>query len=138
MTIQFTLNGAKQSLDLDPTMPLLWALRDVLNLTGTKLGCGIDQCGACTVHLNGVAVRSCPMPVAGIANQTITTIEGLSAEGLTPLQEAWVETDVPQFGYCQVGQTMAAAAGDADRRRSDTGHLCCERRAPLAAALQPR
>ena len=110
MTIQFTLNGAKQSLDLDPTMPLLWALRDVLNLTGTKFGCGIGQCGACTVHLNGVAVRSCSMPVAGVANQTITTIEGLSAEGLTPLQEAWVETDVPQCGYCQVGQIMAAAA----------------------------
>ena len=110
MTIQFTLNGAEQRLDADPAMPLLWALRDLLNLTGTKFGCGIGQCGACTVHLNGVAVRSCSLPIAGVANQTITTIEGLSAEGLTPLQEAWVETDVPQCGYCQVGQIMAAAA----------------------------
>ncbi len=110
MTIDFTLNGAPQSLDVDPSMPLLWAVRDVLNLTGTKFGCGIGQCGACTVHLNGVALRSCSLPVAAVANQKVTTIEGLAGEGMAALQDAWIEQEVPQCGYCQVGQIMTAAA----------------------------
>ena len=110
MGVEFSLNGTTHRLDVDPSMPLLWVLRDVLNLTGTKFGCGIGQCGACTVHLDGAAVRSCVMPISGVANQNITTIEGLASEGLTPLQEVWIESDVPQCGYCQVGQIMAAAA----------------------------
>ncbi len=110
MRTEFTLNGAPQSLDVDPSMPLLWVLRDVLNLTGTKFGCGIGQCGACTVHLNGVATRSCVLPAAAIANAEITTIEGLADAGMGVVQEVWIEEEVPQCGYCQVGQIMTAAA----------------------------
>ncbi|MGI9159302.1 MAG: (2Fe-2S)-binding protein [Saprospiraceae bacterium] len=105
-----TINGAARTLDIDPATPLLWALRDHLGLVGTKYGCGIAQCGACTVHLDGIAVRSCQLPVAAIGNQAVTTIEGLSENGDHPVQKAWLELDVPQCGYCQAGQIMSAAA----------------------------
>ena len=108
--IEFTLNGKRRRVDADPTTPLLWALRDTLGLTGTKFGCGIGQCGACTVHLDGKAVRSCTIPVRALAGKSVTTIEGLSADGEHPVQRAWVENSVPQCGYCQSGQVMAAAA----------------------------
>lgn len=109
---KFTLNinGKKQEVDVDPTTPMLWVLRDHLDLVGTKFGCGIAQCGACTVHLNGVAVRSCQLPVAAVTDKPITTIEGLSENGDHPLQQAWLEHDVPQCGYCQAGQIMNAAS----------------------------
>ena len=108
----FTLNvnGKSVEVDVDPDTPVLWVLRDQLKLVGTKYGCGIAQCGACTVHLNGVAIRSCSMPVSGVGDQSITTIEGLSEGGSHPVQEAWIEHDVPQCGYCQAGQIMTAAA----------------------------
>lgn len=105
-----TINGESKSVDVDPTTPLLWVLRDHLDMVGTKFGCGIAQCGACTVHLNGTAVRSCSLPIAAVAEQSITTIEGLSKDGDHPLQKAWIEVDVPQCGYCQAGQIMNAAA----------------------------
>ena len=107
----FTLNinGEQKQVDVDPNTPLLWVIRDNLNLVGTKYGCGLSQCGACTVHLNGTAVRSCVLPVSAIAGQTITTIEGLSKDGNHPVQEAWLEEHVYQFGYCQAGQIMSAA-----------------------------
>lgn len=104
------INGEKHQIDVAPDTPMLWVLRDHANLVGTKYGCGIGQCGACTIHLDGVAVRSCSLPVSGVADQKITTIEGLSEKGDHPLQEAWVEHDVPQCGYCQAGQIMNAAA----------------------------
>ena len=108
----FTLNinGEKKEVDVDPNTPLLWVLRDDLNLVGTKYGCGMSQCGACTVHLNGAAVRSCVLPVSAVANQPITTIEGLSEDGDHPVQKAWLEEDVAQCGYCQPGQIMSAAS----------------------------
>ncbi|MEZ4895517.1 MAG: (2Fe-2S)-binding protein [Saprospiraceae bacterium] len=104
------INGKSQQVDVDPTTPMLWVLRDHLNLVGTKYGCGIAQCGACTIHLNGVAMRSCSLPVSAVGNQPITTIEGLSEKGDHPVQKAWLEHDVPQCGYCQAGQIMNAAA----------------------------
>lgn len=104
------INGAKHTIEADPTTPILWVLRDHLDMPGTKYGCGIAQCGACTIHLNGMAVRSCMLPVSSIGNQEITTIEGLSEEGNHPVQEAWLEHDVAQCGYCQGGQIMTAAA----------------------------
>jgi isoquinoline 1-oxidoreductase subunit alpha len=107
--IKLTVNGQPYTVDVEPTMPLLWVIRDVLHLTGTKYGCGMAQCGACTVHLNGDAVRSCVTPVKRAENQTVTTIEGLSPNFTHPLQQAWIEEDVPQCGYCQSGQIMAAA-----------------------------
>ena len=110
MAITFTLNGKSQSVDVDPQMPLLWVLRDTLNLTGTKFGCGMALCGACTVHINGEATRSCVTPVSAIAGKKVTTIEGLSDDGSHPVQQAWIEIDVPQCGYCQCGQIMSAAA----------------------------
>jgi isoquinoline 1-oxidoreductase subunit alpha len=110
MPITFTLNGKSQSVDVDPQMPLLWVLRDTLNMTGTKFGCGMALCGACTVHVNGEATRSCVTPVSAVSGKKITTIEGLSSEGNHPVQQAWVEIDVPQCGYCQCGQIMSAAA----------------------------
>ncbi len=110
MPIRFTLNGTSQSLDVPPEMPLLWALRDVAGLTGTKYGCGMAQCGACTVHLDGQAVRSCSTPMRAVDGKSVTTIEGLSADGSHPLQKAWVAEQVPQCGYCQSGQIMNAAA----------------------------
>ena len=108
----FTLNinGEKKEVDVDPNTPLLWVLREDLDLVGTKYGCGMSQCGACTVHLNGAAVRSCVFPVSAVANQPITTIEGLSEEGDHPVQKAWLEEDVAQCGYCQPGQIMSAAS----------------------------
>ena len=108
--IKFTLNGAAQSVDVNPQMPLLWVLRDSLGMTGTKFGCGMAICGACTVHINGVAMRACATTAAAAAGKNITTIEGLSADGSHPVQRAWLEQDVPQCGYCQSGQIMAAAA----------------------------
>jgi aerobic-type carbon monoxide dehydrogenase small subunit (CoxS/CutS family) len=110
MAVTFTLNGKSQSVDVDPQMPLLWVLRDTLNLTGTKFGCGMALCGACTVHINGEATRSCVTPVSAIAGKKVTTIEGLSDDGSHPVQQAWIEIDVPQCGYCQCGQIMSAAA----------------------------
>jgi len=108
--MQINVNGKSQEVDVEPDMPLLWVLRDVMGLTGTKFGCGIAQCGACTVHLDGQAVRSCSMPVSAAAGKRVVTIEGLSADSSHPLQKAWVALDVPQCGYCQSGQIMAAAA----------------------------
>lgn len=109
---QFNLeiNGKKQVIDVDPTTPMLWVLRDHLKLVGTKYGCGIAQCGVCTIHLDNIAMRSCQLPVSAAEGKAITTIEGLSENGDHPLQEAWLEHDVPQCGYCQAGQIMTAAA----------------------------
>ena len=104
------INGTQQQVDVQPDTPMLWVLRDHLQLVGTKFGCGIAQCGACTVHLDGIAVRSCSLPVSAVGDKAITTIEGLSAAGNHPLQAAWLEHDVPQCGYCQAGQIMNAAA----------------------------
>lgn len=104
------INGKKHQVDVAPETPMLWVLRDHANLLGTKYGCGIGQCGACTIHLDGVAVRSCSLPISGVADKKITTIEGLSADGGHPVQEAWIEHDVPQCGYCQAGQIMNAAS----------------------------
>ncbi len=105
-----TVNGQARTVDVAADTPLLWVLRDHLDLPGTKYGCGIGQCGACTVHLNGVPLRSCQMPVSTVGGMVITTIEGLSPDGTHPLQHAWCERDVPQCGYCQAGQIMTAAA----------------------------
>jgi isoquinoline 1-oxidoreductase alpha subunit len=107
--IKLTVNNKSYTVDVEPSMPLLWVLRDILHLTGTKFGCGMAQCGACTVHLNGEAVRSCVTPVRRAENQTVVTIEGLSKDVTHPLQLAWIEEDVPQCGYCQSGQIMSAA-----------------------------
>lgn len=104
------INGAQREVDVDPTTPILWVLRDHLQLVGTKYGCGIAACGACTVHLDGTAVRSCQIPIAAVGDQSITTIEGLSEKGDHPVQQAWIEHDVPQCGYCQAGQIMNAAS----------------------------
>ena len=104
------INGQNYEVDVDPSTPILWVLRDHVNLLGTKYGCGVAQCGACTIHLDGVAVRSCSIPVQSVADQSITTIEGLSTKGDHPVQKAWLEHDVPQCGYCQAGQIMSAAA----------------------------
>ena len=110
MPYTLNVNGKTTTVDVPADMPLLWVIRDVLNLKGTKFGCGIGQCGACTVNLRGRAVRACQTPVSTAANAPITTIEGLSADGTHPLQQAWMEIDVPQCGYCQAGQIMAANA----------------------------
>ena len=106
---RLTVNGRQQTVDVPADMPLLWVLRDTLNLKGTKFGCGVGFCGACTVHVNGEARRSCQTQISSV-NQPVTTIEGLSADGSHPLQKAWIEVDVPQCGYCQPGQLMSAAA----------------------------
>jgi len=108
--VSLRVNGAERKFDGDPSMPLLWYLRDELGLTGTKFGCGIAECGACTVHLDGQAVRSCVTPMSGVADRKVTTIEGLSADGSHPVQKAWNALNVPQCGYCQAGQIMNAAA----------------------------
>jgi isoquinoline 1-oxidoreductase alpha subunit len=110
MAITLTINRKKVSLDIDSNTPLLWALRDHIGLLGTKFGCGIAQCGACTVWVNGEATRSCVLPISSVANAQITTIEGLDSAGKHPIQEAWDELDVAQCGYCQAGQIMTAAA----------------------------
>ena len=129
---ELTVNGTRHELAVEGDTPLLWALRDVLGLIGTKYGCGIAQCGACTVHLDGVATRSCSLPVSTVANKAITTIEGLSEEGDHPLQKAWIAHDVPQCGYCQAGQIMNAASllndnpnpSDADIDAAMNGNIC--------------
>lgn len=126
------VNGKRQQVEVSPDTPLLWVLRDHLDLTGTKYGCGIGQCGSCTVHINGEAMRSCALPVAAVADAQITTIEGLSKEGNHPVQVAWQEIDVPQCGYCQAGQIMSAAAllknnpnpSDADIDTAMHGNIC--------------
>ena len=110
MSISFTLNGKSQTVDVSPEMPLLWVLRDTLNMTGTKFGCGMALCGACTVHINGEATRSCITPISSVSGKSVTTIEGLSTSSLHPVQQAWIEEDVPQCGYCQSGQIMSAVA----------------------------
>jgi aerobic-type carbon monoxide dehydrogenase small subunit (CoxS/CutS family) len=110
MSISLLINGIAYTADVEPETPLLWALRDSLKLTGTKFGCGIAQCGACTVLIDGHAMRSCSVPVSFVGGKQITTIEGLSADGTHPVQLAWIEHDVPQCGYCQSGQIMAAVA----------------------------
>jgi isoquinoline 1-oxidoreductase alpha subunit len=132
MAFKLTVNGRASTVDVAADTPLLWVLRDVLNLRGTKYGCGIGQCGACTVHLGGKAVRSCLTPVSAAANAPITTIEGLSADGTHPVQLAWQEIDVPQCGYCQAGQMMSASAllaktpqpNDKDIDEAMNGNLC--------------
>jgi isoquinoline 1-oxidoreductase alpha subunit len=132
MAVRFTLNGAPQTVDVPAEMPLLWVLRDTLNLTGTKFGCGMALCGACTVHVEGQAIRSCVTPISAVAGKRVTTIEGLSADGSHPVQEAWKAADVPQCGYCQSGQIMSAAAllatnphpTDADVDAAMTGNIC--------------
>jgi len=108
--MRLNINGTAREVDATADMPLLWVLRDVLGLTGTKFGCGMAQCGACTVHLDGQAVRSCVLPVSAVGERMVTTIEGLSPDGSHPVQKAWVEADVVQCGYCQPGQIMSAAA----------------------------
>lgn len=130
----FTLNinGKDKQVDVDPSTPLLWVLRDHLDMVGTKYGCGIAQCGACTVHLNGSAVRACSLPVSAVTSQKITTIEGLSEKGDHPVQKAWLDVDVPQCGYCQAGQMMSAAAllnsnpnpTDEDIDTAMSGNIC--------------
>ena len=132
MPFTLTVNGKATTVDVPGDMPLLWVLRDVLNLKGTKFGCGIAQCGACTVHRAGVAIRSCSTPVSTIGNAAITTIEGLSANGNHPLQIAWQDIDVPQCGYCQAGQIMSANAllsqnpkpSDDQITTAMTGNIC--------------
>ncbi|HTI42828.1 MAG TPA: (2Fe-2S)-binding protein [Vicinamibacterales bacterium] len=132
MPFTINVNGKPVTVDVPADMPLLWVLRDVLDLRGTKFGCGLGQCGACTVHMGGNAVRSCQTPVSRAAGQTITTIEGLSPDASHPLQRAWEELDVPQCGYCQAGQIMSAAAllrrnahpSDADIDLAMSGNLC--------------
>ncbi|MEI9812327.1 MAG: (2Fe-2S)-binding protein [Acidobacteriota bacterium] len=132
MPYNLTVNGKQQTVDVPGDTPLLWVIRDVLNLKGTKFGCGIAQCGACTVHINGVATRSCQTPVQTTAGKTVTTIEGLSADGTHPVQRAWMQLDVPQCGYCQSGQMMSASAllmktpkpTDAQIDSAMNGNLC--------------
>lgn len=132
MAISMTLNGKTVSVDVPANMPLLWVLRDELEMCGTKFGCGFGQCGACTVHQDGEPIRSCLTPVSAVAGKKITTIEGLSPEGAHALQKAWMELDVPQCGYCQAGQLMSAAAllarkpnpTDADIDSAMDGNLC--------------
>ncbi len=130
--ITFKVNKKEYTIDADPQMPLLWAIRDVVGLKGTKYGCGVAQCGACTVHMDGQPIRSCSIPVIGVANKSITTIEGLSDDNTHPVQAAWIEEQVPQCGYCQSGQIMAAVAllqkkaspTDADIDAAMQGHIC--------------
>ncbi|MDR3700672.1 MAG: (2Fe-2S)-binding protein [Candidatus Sulfopaludibacter sp.] len=130
--VKFTLNGKSQTVDAVPAMPLLWVLRDTLGLTGTKFGCGMALCGACTVHVDGRPTRSCTLPVSSVAGRSVTTIEGLSPDRSTAVQLAWIEEDVPQCGYCQSGQIMTAAAllsktknpTDADIDEALRGNIC--------------
>jgi isoquinoline 1-oxidoreductase alpha subunit len=132
MAVSFKVNGKAVSVDVPEDMPLLWVLRDVLDMKGTKYGCGIAQCGACTVHVDGTPTRSCQRRVASVAGASVTTIEGLSPDGSHPVQRAWEELDVPQCGYCQAGQIMSAAAllaskpnpSDADIDQAMNGNIC--------------
>ena len=139
------INGKKQQVDVDPATPILWVLRDHLYMVGTKYGCGIAQCGACTIHLNGTAMRSCMLPVQAVGNKSITTIEGLSEKGNHPVQQAWLEHDVPQCGYCQAGQIMSAAAllkdkpnpSDGDIDSAMNGNICrCGTYTRIKAAIK--
>ncbi|MBR8126307.1 (2Fe-2S)-binding protein [Burkholderia multivorans] len=143
--ITLTLNGSEQHFDGNPDMPLLWYLRDVLGHTGTKFGCGMALCGACTVHLDGVAIRSCITPIAAAAGKHVTTIEGLSADATHPLQQAWQELNVAQCGYCQAGQIMQAASllktnphpTDADIDDAMSGNICrCGTYTRIRAAIR--
>ena len=132
MAVTFTVNGKSTTVDVPADMPLLWVIRDVLDLKGTKFGCGAGLCGACTVHVDGRAIRSCQTPVSSVASKQVTTLEGLSPDGTHPLQIAWQEIDVPQCGYCQAGQIMSAAAmlartpkpTDAEIDTAMNGNLC--------------
>ena len=143
MSISLVVNGTAYTADVEPETPLLWVLRDTLKLTGTKYGCGIAQCGACTVLFEGRATRSCSIPIAAVAGKSITTIEGLSADGTHPVQLAWIEFDVPQCGYCQSGQIMAAVAllkdtpkpTDADINRAMTNICRCGTYPRIRAAI---
>lgn len=131
-SISLKINKKNYSVDVDPQMPLLWVIRDFIGLTGTKFGCGMAQCGACTVHLEGLPVRSCTLPVSAVADKAITTIEGLSEDNSHPVQQAWIAEQVPQCGYCQSGQIMAATAlleknhtpTDEEIDRAMQGHIC--------------
>ena len=141
--ITLTVNGQKHALDIEPETPLLWVLRDELGLTGTKFGCGIAQCGACSVHLNGAVTRSCQVQVGDVDGATVLTIEGLSHDASHPVQRAWIEQDVPQCGYCQSGQIMAAVAllaqkpkpTDADINREMTNICRCGTYPRIRAAI---
>jgi len=131
-TLSLKINGKTKKVDVDPSTPLLWVLRDHLDMRGTKFGCGVAACGACTVHLDGNAVRSCQLPVSAVGRSSVTTIEGLSEKGDHPVQKAWIEHDVAQCGYCQSGQIMSAAAlliarpnpSDADIETHMSGNIC--------------
>ena len=142
---ELNVNGKTHELNVDPSTPILWVLRDHLKLVGTKYGCGIAQCGACTVHLNGVAVRSCQLPVSSVGNNQLTTIEGLSEKGDHPVQQAWLEHDVPQCGYCQSGQVMSASAlleantnpSDEEIESAMNGNICrCGTYTRIKAAIK--
>ena len=142
---QLNVNGKEHNVEVDPATPILWVLRDHLNLVGTKYGCGIAQCGACTIHLNGTALRSCQLPVSSVGEGKITTIEGLSASGDHPVQKAWIEHDVPQCGYCQAGQIMSATAllnnnpnpSDEDIEAAMNGNICrCGTYTRIKAAIK--
>lgn len=131
-TFKITVNGQQHQVDVDPSTPMLWVLRDHLDLVGTKFGCGVAACGACTIHLGDMAMRSCQLPISQVGNQPITTIEGLSENGNHPVQKAWLEIDVPQCGYCQAGQIMNASAllkanpnpSDEDIESAMNGNIC--------------
>ena len=144
MSTTFVLNGKSVTLDADPTMPLLWAVREVAGLTGTKFGCGMALCGACTVHLDGQPVRSCVMPLSAVQGRSVTTIEGLQSRQAKAVQAAWIELQVPQCGYCQSGQIMSATAlieknaapTDADIDAAMSGNICrCATYARIRAAI---
>lgn len=144
-SFKLKINGKNHEVDIDPSTPILWVLRDHLNLVGTKYGCGIAQCGACTIHLDGVAMRSCILPVSKVEGQAITTIEGLSEKAEHPVQKAWLEHDVPQCGYCQAGQIMSASAllndnpspSDSDIDAAMNGNICrCGTYTRIKAAIK--
>ena len=144
-TFEISINGKQHQIEATPDTPILWVLRDHANLVGTKYGCGIGQCGACTVHLNGVAIRSCSLPISAVEDKPITTIEGLSEDGTHPLQTAWIDHDVPQCGYCQAGQIMNAAAllkdnpspSDAEIDKAMNGNICrCGTYVRIKAAIK--
>ena len=145
MNVTFELNGQSKTVDAPAEMPLLWVLRDMLDMKGTKFGCGVGQCGACTVHINGVPARSCQRPMSRVQGVKVTTIEGLSPDASHPLQKAWEELDVPQCGYCQAGQLMAAAAllrstpkpTDADIDNAMSNNICrCATYTRIRAAIK--
>lgn len=144
-TFNLSINGKQQQVDVDPATPMLWVLRDHLRLVGTKYGCGVAACGACTIHLDGIAMRACQLPVSQVGNRAIITIEGLSEKGDHPVQKAWIEHDVAQCGYCQAGQIMNAAAllksnanpSDAEIEAAMSGNLCrCATYTRIKAAIK--